>query len=860
MRRPAMAKHLQIVIVEDVAAEAELTARQLHAAGLEFDLQRVETEDALRNALDANNIDLILADYSLPQFDGLRALEVAVERSPDTPFIFVTGTMGEERAIEALRAGATDYVLKDNLVRLVSVVTRALKEADIHSAKQNAEHTLRDIIAASHDWIWQLDAQCRITFCNQAVTRILGYQPEQVLGRAFQEFVHEDDRELAQSLLRRLGSSRPITGATVRWRNARGKYRWLERNASLLLDAQGCCVGYRGSDRDVTERHVQQARLRRLTRIHRMLSSTSSAIVRSRSREHLVREACRIAVDQGGYDDALIYLQRPDSNVLDAMASASNALPSAAAVTVGTARRAATALSAQAILAAAPIELAQTDDGVFPAEQFLTHEAGSIIVLPLRVDGTEVGIFALNAREEGIFDAAELTVLRELSANVGFALQYFQKDQEIEFLSYFDAATGLAKRSLFCERLTRALSKPGSDARATAVVVFDLQRLSVVNDSYGRYVGDQLLAQIADRMKRQPSESEHLAHFGGGTFAMASGSEVDPADTGHVAQSSAARFFAEPFYVDGHELRPSIRTGIAYYPFDGGNVDAVVQNAEAALKQAQVSGEKYVLYAQISTSGTCTRSAIEVRLQNALARCEFVLFYQPKIDICTGQVQGVEALLRWQDPESGLVSPATFIPLLESNGMIMEVGEWVFEQAARDCQAWVNLGLPPMRVAVNVSPLQLRGREFVDRVLKATRHCTQLAGIDLEITESTLMHDLSVSTRKLERLREAGLRIAIDDFGTGYSSLRHLARLPVDTLKIDRSFIQGITDDADDRTIVATIISLAKSFEMTTVAEGVETEGQLQALRAMKCDLAQGYLFCRPMPMKELSEWLRRPK
>jgi EAL domain-containing protein (putative c-di-GMP-specific phosphodiesterase class I) len=285
----------------------------------------------------------------------------------------------------------------------------------------------------------------------------------------------------------------------------------------------------------------------------------------------------------------------------------------------------------------------------------------------------------------------------------------------------------------------------------------------------------------------------------------------------------------------------------------------VVQNAEAALKHAQIRGEKYVLYAQLNTAGTATHSAIEARLQNALAHSEFVLFYQPKVDLTTGAVEGVEALLRWQDPESGLVSPATFIPLLESSGMILDVGDWVIAQAARDCLEWMRLGLAPMHVAVNVSPLQLRGREFVERVLAATRGwTTDEIGIDLEITESTLVHDLAASTRKLERLRKAGLRIAIDDFGTGYSSLRHLAKLPVDTLKIDLSFIQGLTQNPDDRTIVGTIISLAKSFHMTTVAEGVETDEQLQALRAMKCDVAQGYLFCKPMPMNDLCDWLRR--
>jgi EAL domain-containing protein (putative c-di-GMP-specific phosphodiesterase class I) len=246
-------------------------------------------------------------------------------------------------------------------------------------------------------------------------------------------------------------------------------------------------------------------------------------------------------------------------------------------------------------------------------------------------------------------------------------------------------------------------------------------------------------------------------------------------------------------------------------------------------------------------------------LTQALDRDEFLLHYQPKIAIKTGRVEGLEALLRWRDSEDGLVAPSQFIPLLEQSGAIVDVGEWVFVQAVRDLRIWKASGLATGRVAVNVSPLQLRRRDFVARVLAAVAPVgAERTALDIEITESMLMHDLELSIRKLAQLREAGLGVAIDDFGTGYSSLRLLAKLPVDTLKIDRSFVQGIAETPNVATLVSTVVSLARAFDMKTVAEGVETAEQLQKLRLVKCDQAQGYLFSRPLPAADVPAMIAR--
>ena len=749
-----MAIKLQLLLVEDNAADAELIARHLARGRIDCAIHRVQTEADLVSALKTLKLDLIISDFSLPQFDGLRALEIAIARAPDVPFIFVSGTIGEERAIEAVRRGATDYVLKTNLARLSSAVERAMREADI---KANQRHSEK-------------------------------------------------------------------------------------------------------------QRREQEVRLQRLTRSYRMLSNTSSAILRLRNRAELLDEVCRIAHQQGGYDRVVISLIDSNAKTLRPHACAgvdSKSLQSADVTVLETNARSIT-LNERAIHSNSPAVVNDLAADPHPgAHQKLWIDQGwrAVAALPLPVDGTAIGTIALFSGQRDVFDEAEMGVLMELTANLGFALQYLQKDEALQFLSYFDSLTGLAKRQLFCQRLSQLLADDADDRHTRTVVVFDVQKLGAINDSLGRYVGDRLLEEIAARIKETFAHSDCAAYFGGGTFALML-SNADSGNiehTGRVMQSAAAQLFAEPFQVAGQELRPSIRSGVAFYPHDGGTADSLVQNAEAALKAARDDNEKYMMYALVTQRPTSGTVALEARLTAALDHGEYLLHYQPKVDIGAGRIVGFEALLRWQDSQIGLVPPSVFVPLLERSGAMVEVGEWVLQQAARDMQGWNVQGVESVRVAVNVSPLQLRRRDFVETVLSRSRGLTPgAAGLDIEITESMLMHDIELSIRKLWQLREAGIGVAIDDFGTGYSSLKLLSRLPVDTLKIDRSFIQGIADTPNVMTLVATIVSLARAFDMHTVAEGVETAEQLTMLRVINCDQAQGFYLGRPTPASEVPAAIRR--
>jgi diguanylate cyclase (GGDEF)-like protein len=745
-----MIPKLRLLAVEDSRNDAELVERCLLKAGLIVEIQRVQTEHEFVSALEKRTPDVILSDFSLPQFSGLRALDLAVAHAPDTPFIYVSGTIGEERAIEALRRGATDYVLKTNLARLPSAVDRAMREASMRAAKVKSEKRQQD----------------------------------------------------------------------------------------------------------------QGLRLQRLTRTYRMLSSMSSAILRLRNRSELLDEMCRIGVDQGGFGRVAVSLMDPGTTHLRPRSSAGTDLACAVATNGESDPGIDVILAERAIQSGAPTVLNDLVDGPQSIAQhraLIVRGFRAVAALPLLVDGTAVGVITFFSSQSHVFDEKEVAVLLELTANLGFAFQYLDKDEAVHFLSYFDTQTGLAKRPLFCQRLAQVLNADAKDGGGRGVVVFDVQKLGAINDTLGRYVGDRLIEKIGVRLKHIFADPDCVAYFGGGTFAVMLPSGGDEADSGRLLQNAAAQVFVESFDLDGQELRAAIRSGVAFYPQDADNADVLVQHAETALKVAREDNEKYQVYGLVTQRSTSRSLALEARLARALDREEFRLHYQPKVNIESGQVEGLEALLRWQDTEEGLVPPSLFVPLLERSGAIVDVGEWVLLQAVRDIADWTMAGLPSIRVAVNVSPLQLRQRDFVERVVSGIAPAIELAaGVDIEITESMLMQDIEVSIRKLSQLREAGIGVAIDDFGTGYSSLRLLARLPVDILKIDRSFIQSITDTPNLMTLVSTVVSLARAFSMRTVAEGVETCEQLQMLRLIKCDQAQGFLFARPVQAADVPSVIAR--
>jgi EAL domain-containing protein (putative c-di-GMP-specific phosphodiesterase class I) len=348
-----------------------------------------------------------------------------------------------------------------------------------------------------------------------------------------------------------------------------------------------------------------------------------------------------------------------------------------------------------------------------------------------------------------------------------------------------------------------------------------------------------------------------FARLGGDQFAVLIPDVKNEDDVARVVEQRDREVFGASYLVGDPDLRVSAKFGIAVFPGDGTDADTLLKNAEAALKRAKATGERYLFYTQQMTERVAGKLSLENKLRHALENEEFVLHYQPKVDLETRRIVGVEALMRWQSPDLGLVPPLRFIPLLEETGMILDVGAWALRRAALDHQQWLGQNLVAPRIAVNVSAIQLRHRDFVAVVKEALREGVDPPAVDIEITESVIMGDLAATVDKLRAVRDMGLDIAIDDFGTGYSSLGYLSKLPVHSLKIDRSFIITMGDDPDTMTLVSTIISLAHSLRLKVCAEGVETEEQAKFLRLLRCDEMQGYLISRPVPEGDLRALLQ---
>jgi diguanylate cyclase (GGDEF)-like protein len=483
----------------------------------------------------------------------------------------------------------------------------------------------------------------------------------------------------------------------------------------------------------------------------------------------------------------------------------------------------------------------------------------SNVMLPLLVDDRAVGVFALYSFEPGFFDEEEMKLLVELAGDIGFALQTIEKQEKLDYLSYYDPLTGLPNRTLFHDRVNHALQAQRESGGKAALLFLDLQRFGIVNDTYGRQTGDALLKLVAGRLAGALGNRDYLARVGADTFAAVLRDVKHEADIIHTLEQGILNALTEPFEAGGVEIRMAAQAGIALFPEDGTDAETLFRNADAALAKAKDSGDVYLFYAPQMNARVADQLKLENDLRNALVHEQYVLHYQPRIDLASGQIVGMEALIRWKHPGRGMVSPGEFIPLLEETGMILDVGRWALRRAALQHAAWCTSGRLPPRIAVNVSPAQLRRRDFVDHVKDALAPVERAAErIDIEITESMLMEDIKGSIDKLKVLQSSGLYVALDDFGTGYSSLSYLARLPINSLKIDRSFVQQMSKGPEQMAIVSTVISLARALNLKVVAEGVETEEQSNLLRLLRCDEAQGYLFGRPVPPEELEGKLRQ--
>jgi len=599
---------------------------------------------------------------------------------------------------------------------------------------------------------------------------------------------------------------------------------------------------------------ARQGKIERLSRIRSVLGGINVAIGRIRDPQQLMQEACRIAVEQAGFPLAWIGMLDAASQDLKAVAMAGTVLEYAKLLmpSVRDDIPAGQGTNGRAFRERKPIvdnDMAVNPNVGFMREEGLRHGVRAALSLPLLVDGVSVGVMALYSKEKDYFDEEEVKLLSELAGDIAFAIDHIGKQERLDYLAYYDALTGLANRSLFLERVAQYMRSAVSGGHKLALFFLDLERFRNINDSLGRPAGDALLRQVAEWLTRNVGDANLVARVGADHFAVVLPEVKQEGNVVRLVEKTLEAFLEHPFRLNDAVFRIAFKVGGTLFPDDGANADTLFKNAEAALKKAKASGERYLFYTQKMTETVAGKLTLENQLRQALDQGEFELHYQPKVSLVSGKLTSAEALIRWNDPRTGLVPPGRFIPILEETGLIHGVGRWALRKAIEDHLRWRTAGLAAVRIAVNVSALQLRSRGFVAEIKQAIgMDAHAAAGLELEITESMIMEDVKNSIATLKAIRAMGVSIAIDDFGTGFSSLSYLSKLPVDTLKIDRSFVIDMTASPEGLALVSTIITLAHSLKLKVVAEGVETEEQSRLLRLLSCDEMQGFLFSKPVP------------
>jgi diguanylate cyclase (GGDEF)-like protein/PAS domain S-box-containing protein len=696
----------------------------------------------------------------------------------------------------------------------------------------------------------------KIYYVSPAYEQIWGRTCESLYtnSASWTDAIHPDDLDSASTKFI-AGRS---TGFDFEYRIIRpdGEMRWIHTRGFPILDDAGNPYRTAGVASDISQRKQAEIRIKRLNRVYAVLSQIDALIVRVRDREELFREACRIAVEAGAFRMAWIGVI--DSQSLDGKVVAWHGGDKGYVDKIRLTARDGTPDSerppSRALRQLRPVicnNIATEPSLTALRDVLLRGEHKSIGYFPLIVAGRPEALIALLAGEADFFDDEETQLLLELAGDISFALDHIEKQERIVYLAYYDVLTGLANRSLFLERLKQFKRSAVSRGHELAVFLIDLERFKKINDSLGRAAGDELLRQVAKWLTRHVGDADLLARVGADQFAVVLPELRYEADVARLLEKAIAAFLNHPFRLNDAVYRIAAKVGVVLFPDDGTDADTLFKNAEGALKKAKVSGDRYLFYAQKMNDTVAGSLGIENRLRQALEKHEFVLHYQPKVNLASGKLTGAEALIRWNDPQTGLLPPARFIPILEETGLIHEVGRWALHKAIEDYQRWRSADLPAVRIAVNVSPLQLRDRSFVaeiEEVIGITPEAA--AGLELEITESLIMENVNHSIVSLLAIRALGVNIAIDDFGTGFSSLSYLSKLPVDTLKIDRSFVVDMVSGAGGVTLVSVIINLAHALKLKVVAEGVETEEQLRQLRLLHCDEMQGYLFGKPVPVE----------
>lgn len=747
------------------------------------------------------------------------------------------------------------------------LVTAAIRDISIRKAAEKRlaqmESRYRGLLEAAPDAMVVVNGGGEIVMLNVRAEKQFGYRRDELLGQKVTTIIPEGFaerlladalRSTADALAQQIGSGIELIGL-----RKNGSEFPIEIMLSPLTNADGVLVT--AAIRDITIRKAAERTIRRLNRVYAMLGGINALSARVHDRDGLFSGACRIAVEAGSFHMAWIAMVDKEAMRIVPVASAGVDQTLLTAIKSrflsGGDGSLGDSLAARAISGKRAVVVNDLSDeqALVLGKQYVAAGIRSIAIFPLIVGDEAAGVLALYARENEFFREEELKLLTELARDVAFTIDHIDKRERLDYLAYYDVLTGLANHKLFLDRVAQYMRSASGRGHKLAVFLVDLERFKNINDSLGQAAGDALLKQVAAWLTDSAGDANLVARVGADHFAVVLPEVRREEEMARMLEKTLGGFLEHPFFLNGKVFRVAAKVGVALFPTDGADAGTVFKNAEAALKKAKEGGDPYLFYTQSMNARVAEKLTLENRLRDAVDNGEFVLHYQPKVNIATGRLTSAEALIRWNDPRMGLVPPGDFIPSLEETGLIYDVGRWALRQAISDYLCWRNAGLPAVRIAVNVSPLQLRHRDFSDeisRVIETDIHAA--AGLELEITESLLMENVERSISTLKLIRAMGVTIAVDDFGTGFSSLNYLSKLPLDTLKIDRSFVIEMTIAPEGLALVSTIINLAHSLKLKVVAEGVETLEQSRLLQAMSCDEMQGYLFSKAVPAEIFEE------
>ena len=749
-----------------------------------------------------------LSDFLPPALAALanREIEAALAQGTGQPFEYSLSLPSGERWFEMRTARSGDAVV-------LGIARDITREREARLAQQRTEESLLLAVEGSGDGLWDWDLTNDNVGYSVAFERLLRYEGQTPFSARFlfRERLHPDDRERCVAAVRESVNHGTRFDATYRLMCFDGEYRWFQGRGMCHRSPDGQPLRFSGVLSDLSDRLRDEERLRLAAQV---LDSTQEGVMITDARRRIV-SVNRAFTTLLGYTEAEVLGRTPR------MLSSGRHEPE----------------FYDAIWA----QLEQT--GQWKGEIWNRRKDGELLPELLSISAVHDVTGAIS-HYVGVF--ADISRMKDSEAR-------------LEFLAHHDPLTRLPNRLMFNQQIEQALHQAQREGRRLAVLLLDLDRFKDINDSYGHLAGDELLQHVAQRLTGRLRQSDTLARLGGDEFALLMHDLRHDDDAARLAGELLAALSQPWRSSDGVEVNVGVSIGICIYPDHGQTSQALLQGADAALYRAKGDGRGvYRYFADEMTQSARERLHLENRLRRALVDGHLVLHYQPQVELQTGRIVGAEALVRWMDPEHGLIPPGRFIPVAETTGLIGDIGAWVLAEACRQGKAWLDQGLPTLTLAVNVSPRQFRHADLAAQVMQTLIETGLPAEhLELELTEGALMEREQEALGVLQRLRAIGVGIAIDDFGTGYSSLAYLKRFPLDVLKIDRSFIADIPNDPDDMEIASAVIAMGHSLGIRVLAEGVETVDQLAFLRFKQCDRYQGFLCSKPVPPDEFAALLR---